>query len=67
MNYPSVSILQARAEALRKQVKEEIHSKTVIQARIQSDSSDLIKDRAETKAKKEKVKTIVILTFVAEL
>ncbi len=47
---------QARAEALRKQVKEEIHSRTVIQARIQSDQSDLIKSQAETKAKKEKVK-----------
>ncbi len=39
-------------------MKEEIHSRTVIQARIQSDQSDLIKSQAETKSKKEKVKRI---------
>ena len=42
-------------DALRKQVKEEMHSKTVMAARISSDSSDLVKNQADTKQKKEKV------------
>ena len=47
--------LQNTAETLRRQVKEEVHTRTVLQARINSDSSEIEKTRSESGKKKEKV------------
>ena len=47
--------LQSTADTLRKQVKDEIHSRTVIQSRISSDTTDLSKNQTEIVTKKEKV------------
>ncbi|XP_071807760.1 coiled-coil domain-containing protein 178-like [Asterias amurensis] len=47
--------LQGTSDSLRKQVKEETHSRTVLQARIASDTSDLAKQQIEAKKKKAKV------------
>ena len=46
---------QGTSDSLRKQVKEETHSRTVLQARIASDTSDLAKQQIEAKKKKAKV------------
>ncbi|XP_064626138.1 coiled-coil domain-containing protein 178-like [Lineus longissimus] len=50
--------LKQTAEALKKQVKDEIHARTVLQARIGSDGQELIKSKADSKGKKEKVKKV---------
>ncbi|XP_022102593.1 coiled-coil domain-containing protein 178-like [Acanthaster planci] len=47
--------LQGTAESLKKQVKEETHARTVLQARISSDTTDLAKQQTEAKKKKAKV------------
>ena len=47
--------LQMTCEGLKRQVKEEIHSRTVLQARISSDSTELVKSKVEAKQKNEKV------------
>lgn len=39
-------------------MKEEIHARTVIMARISSENNDLVKTQAEAKKKKEKVSDI---------
>ncbi|XP_071952787.1 coiled-coil domain-containing protein 178-like [Antedon mediterranea] len=46
---------QGTCDSLRKQVKEETHSRTVLQARIASDTTDLQKQRVEARKKKAKV------------
>lgn len=53
-------IFQATAETLRRQVKDELHTKTVLVARINSDSTDLVKYKKDTVQKRDKVK---IITF----
>ncbi|XP_038056711.1 coiled-coil domain-containing protein 178-like [Patiria miniata] len=47
--------LQGTSDSLRKRVKEETHSRTVLQARISSDTTDLAKQQVEAKKKKAKV------------
>ncbi|XP_033123693.1 coiled-coil domain-containing protein 178-like isoform X2 [Anneissia japonica] len=47
--------LQGTSDTLRKQLKEETHSRTVLQARIASDTTDLQKQRVEARKKKAKV------------
>lgn len=46
--------LKNTAETLRRQVKEEVHTRTVLQARINSDSAEIEKTRSESGKKKEK-------------
>lgn len=46
--------LRTTAEALRKQLKDEAHARTVLQARITSDSQDASKTHIESKKKREK-------------
>ncbi|XP_076463347.1 coiled-coil domain-containing protein 178-like [Babylonia areolata] len=46
--------LKNTAEQLRRQVKEEVHTRTVLQARINSDSAEIEKTRSESGKKKEK-------------
>ena len=46
---------QGVADTLKKQVKEETHSRTVMQSRIASDTTDLAKQQVESKKKKVKV------------
>ena len=41
-------------------MKEEVHSRTVIMARISADSNDLVKNQTETKQKKEKVRFLLV-------
>ena len=50
--------LQNTAETLRRQVKEEMHTRTVLQARINSDNQEIDKTRSESAKKKEKVQEI---------
>ncbi|ELT93268.1 hypothetical protein CAPTEDRAFT_227270 [Capitella teleta] len=47
--------LKATVEAMRKQMKEEMHTKTVMSARIHSDSSEKEKLLAENRLKKQKI------------
>ncbi|XP_013420633.1 coiled-coil domain-containing protein 178 isoform X2 [Lingula anatina] len=51
--------LRITAESLKKQVKDEIHTKTVMQARIVSDNTELVSSHDEFKAKREKVQKVV--------
>ena len=53
-------LLQNTAETLRRQVKEEIHSRTVLQARINSDTQEIEKTRSESAKKKEKVQETML-------
>ncbi|KAK7100124.1 coiled-coil domain-containing protein 178-like [Littorina saxatilis] len=46
--------LKNRVETLRRQVKEEMHNRTVLQARINSDTAEIDKTRSESAKKKEK-------------
>lgn len=46
--------LRTTADALRKQLKDEAHARTVLQARITSDSQDLSKTHDDSKKKREK-------------
>ncbi|KAL8600724.1 hypothetical protein ACOMHN_057313 [Nucella lapillus] len=46
--------IKNNAEQLRRQVKEEVHTRTVLQARINSDNSEIDKTRSESGKKKEK-------------
>ena len=50
-----VCVPQNTAETLRRQVKEEVHTRTVLQARINSDTQEMEKTRTESGKKKEKV------------
>ena len=47
--------MQQTAETLRRQVKDEIHTRTVLQARINSDSAEIEKVKTESGKKKGKV------------
>ncbi|XP_071485691.1 coiled-coil domain-containing protein 178-like [Diadema antillarum] len=47
--------LQNTVDSLKKQLKEETHNRTVLQARIMADSTDLAKRQVEAKKKKAKV------------
>ena len=47
--------VKSTVEALRRQVKEEIHSRTVLAARINSDVMDHGKNQGETELKTQKV------------
>ena len=53
-------LLQNTAETLRRQVKEEIHTRTVLQARINSDTQEIEKTRSESAKKKEKVQETIL-------
>ena len=59
-------IFQSTADALRKQIKDEIHTKTVMSSRIQSDSSELVKSQAETKQKKERVHLYTLYQLICQ-
>ena len=48
-------IFQATADTLRRQVKDEVHTRTVLVARIKSDTTDLSKYRTDNQMKNEKV------------
>lgn len=50
--------LKATAETLRRQVKEELHTKSVLVARINSDSTDLVKYKKDTVQKRDKVQKV---------
>ncbi|XP_064605202.1 coiled-coil domain-containing protein 178-like [Liolophura sinensis] len=50
--------LKQTMDTLRRQVKDEVHTRTVLQARISSDTSDVSKSSAETLEKKEKVSVV---------
>ena len=50
-----VIILQSTVDSLKKQLKEETHNRTVLQARITADTTDLAKRQVEAKKKKAKV------------
>lgn len=44
-------------------MKDEVHTRTVLQARISSDSSDVSKSSAETIEKKEKVRRPIVADY----
>lgn len=46
--------LKTTADALKKQLKDEAHARTVLQARITSDTQDLAKSHVDSKKKREK-------------
>lgn len=46
--------LKTTADALKKQLKDEAHARTVLQARITSDTQDLAKTHVDSKKKREK-------------
>ena len=48
-------ILQVTADTLRRQVKDEVHTKSVLSARISSDTQDLKKSKGDIREKKNKV------------
>ncbi|KAK3089571.1 hypothetical protein FSP39_004696 [Pinctada imbricata] len=50
--------LKATADTLRRQVKDEVHTRTVLVARIKSDSTDLSKYRTDNQVKNEKAKKV---------
>uniref|UniRef100_UPI0037552EC4 hypothetical protein n=1 Tax=Salmonella sp. s54412 TaxID=3160128 RepID=UPI0037552EC4 len=47
--------LRSAEVSSKSQLKEEAHMRTVLQARIASDTSDLLRSRIESKKKREKV------------
>lgn len=47
--------LRVTADALKKQLKDEAHARTVLQARIAADNTDLQKTSVESTKKREKV------------
>ncbi|XP_074642061.1 coiled-coil domain-containing protein 178-like isoform X2 [Tubulanus polymorphus] len=51
--------LKNTAENLKKQVKEEIHARSVLQSRITTDNTDLVNSKGEFKHKKEKLKKML--------
>lgn len=50
--------LKATAETLRRQVKDELHTKSVLVARINSDSTDLVKYKKDTTQKRDKAQKV---------
>ena len=50
-----LGIFQTTVETLKKQVKEELHNRTVLNARINSDSAESEKFEDEAREKKNKV------------
>ncbi|XP_041357079.1 coiled-coil domain-containing protein 178-like [Gigantopelta aegis] len=50
--------LKNAVESLRKQMKEEMHTRTILQARIGSDTVEILKTRQDSAGKKEKAQTI---------
>lgn len=50
--------LKATAETLRRQVKDEMHTKSVLVARINSDSTDLVKYKKDTTQKRDKAQKV---------
>ncbi|VDH89052.1 Hypothetical predicted protein [Mytilus galloprovincialis] len=49
---------RATAETLRRQVKDEMHTKSVLVARINSDSTDLVKYKKDTTQKRDKAQKV---------
>lgn len=47
--------LQGTADTLRRQVKDEVHTRTVLVARISNDTTDLSKYKTDTQVKNQKV------------
>lgn len=56
--FQSEEKLKATAETLRKQVKEEMQTRSVLQARIHSDTSDMTAKKAETQKKNGQAKKV---------
>ncbi|GFS13551.1 coiled-coil domain-containing protein 178-like isoform X2 [Elysia marginata] len=56
--YRTEETLKTTAETLRRQVKDEIHSRAVLQARIGSDASEIEKTKSESAKKKSKAKSV---------
>ena len=54
----SLKKTRATAETLRRQVKDELHTKTVLVARINSDSTDLVKYKKDTVQKRDKAQKV---------
>ncbi|XP_067933095.1 coiled-coil domain-containing protein 178-like [Watersipora subatra] len=52
--------LRLTLETLRKQCKDEIHTRTVLHTRITSDGTELVKSQAEAKHKKQKLSKTVV-------
>ncbi|VDH89053.1 Hypothetical predicted protein [Mytilus galloprovincialis] len=57
--------LKATAETLRRQVKDEMHTKSVLVARINSDSTDLVKYKKDTTQKRDKFRRRKVLEEIA--
>ena len=49
---------RATVETLRRQVKEEMHTKSVLVARINSDSTDMVKYKKDTEQKRDKASKV---------
>ena len=47
-------------ETLRKQCKDEVHTRSVLHTRISSDGTELVKSQAEAKHKKQKLANTVV-------
>ncbi|GFO13380.1 coiled-coil domain-containing protein 178-like isoform x2 [Plakobranchus ocellatus] len=56
--YRTEETLKTTAETLRRQVKDEIHSRAVLQARIGSDATEIEKTKSESAKKKSKAKSV---------
>lgn len=51
-------LVQTTVDSLRRQVKEEVHSRTVLQARIASDTLEIEKSKTESAKKREKARLL---------
>ncbi|OWF35535.1 coiled-coil domain-containing protein 178-like isoform X2 [Mizuhopecten yessoensis] len=56
--FKSEESLKVTVETLRRQVKDEVHSRTVLAARINSDSTELQRAKGETSTRREKAKKV---------
>lgn len=58
--FKSEESLKVTVETLRRQMKDEVHTRTVLAARINSDSTELTKAKGETQQKREKAKKVAV-------
>ncbi|XP_033736853.1 coiled-coil domain-containing protein 178-like [Pecten maximus] len=56
--FKSEESLKVTVETLRRQVKDEVHTRTVLTARITSDSTELTRAKGETSQRREKAKKV---------
>lgn len=53
--------MQQTLETLRKQCKDEVHTRSVLHTRINSDGTEMVRSQAEAKHKKQKLTNTVVV------